>query len=89
MDVSALKVNQHVSVAALPTIANVTILDDSEGIVAVVVPPRAEETPAVVEAAPEAAAAEPEVIKKGKEASAAEEPAAKEKGAKEKGAKEK
>jgi large subunit ribosomal protein L25 len=87
LDVSSLKVNQHVAVAALPMSAKVKILDDPEGIVAVVVPPRVEEVAAPVEAAPEAAA-EPEVIKKGKEAAATEEPASKEK-EKEKGAKEK
>jgi large subunit ribosomal protein L25 len=83
VDVSALQVNQHVSVAVLPVSDKVKILDDPEGIVAIVVPPRAEETPAPAEAVPEAAA-EPEVIKKGKEAGAAEEPASREKGAKEK-----
>jgi large subunit ribosomal protein L25 len=88
VDVSPLKVNQHVSVAELPANDKVKILDDPDGIVAIVVPPRAEETPAPVEGAPEAVA-EPEVIKKGKEAAPADEPAAKEKGAKEKGAKEK
>jgi large subunit ribosomal protein L25 len=88
VDIAPLKVNQHVSVAALPANDRVKILDDPEGIVAVVVPPRAEETPVAAEAAPEAAA-EPEVIKKGKEAGPAEEPASKDKGAKDKGAKEK
>jgi large subunit ribosomal protein L25 len=83
VDVSHLNVNQHVSVSALPANEKVKILDDPDGIVAVVVPPRVEETAAPAEAAPEAAA-EPEVIKKGKEAAGSEEPAPKEKGGKEK-----
>jgi large subunit ribosomal protein L25 len=83
VDVTALKVNEHVSVSALPVSDKAKILDDPDGIIAVVVPPRAEETPVAAEAAPEAAA-EPEVIKKGKESSSAEEPASKDKGAKEK-----
>ncbi len=85
VDVTALKVNQHVSVASLAVSAKVKILDDADGIIAVVVPPRAEEEVAApAEAAPEAAAAEPEVITKGKEAAGPEEAAPKEKGAKEK-----
>ena len=82
VDVTGLKVNQHVSVSSLPASDKVKILEEPDGIVAVVVPPRVEETAVPAEAAPEAA--EPEVIKKGKEAAASEEPPPKEKGAKEK-----
>ncbi len=83
VDVSSLKINQHVSVSSLPVSDRVTILDDPDGIIALVAAPRAEEVAAPAEAAPEAAA-EPEVIKKGKEAAGTEEAAPKEKGAKEK-----
>ncbi len=91
VDVTSLKVNQHVSVAALTVSGKVKILDEPDGIIAVVVPPRAEEEVApAAEVAPEAAAAEPEVIKKGKEAAGAEEAAPKDKAEKpEKGSKEK
>jgi len=88
LDIAALQVNQHVSVSALPVSDRVKILDDADAIIVVVVPPKAEEVVAPVEGAPEAAA-EPEVIKKGKEAAGSEEAAPKEKGAKEKGTKEK
>ncbi|HKQ59692.1 MAG TPA: 50S ribosomal protein L25 [Candidatus Polarisedimenticolaceae bacterium] len=69
VDVSALLINQHVSVADLHAGEGVRIVDEPQTIIAVVTPPRAEElpTPAAGEAAA-AAPAEPEVIKKGKEA---------------------
>ncbi|HZN54430.1 MAG TPA: 50S ribosomal protein L25 [Candidatus Polarisedimenticolaceae bacterium] len=67
LDVSALNLNQHLSVRDLPSRDRVTILAEPEAIVCVVAIPKEEAAP-VVEEAPEAAAAEPEVIKKGKEA---------------------
>lgn len=71
VDVSALRMNQNLSVADLPALEGVKVLEDPESILCVVAPPRAEEAPAAaVEEAP--AAAEPEVIKKGKEAAAEE-----------------
>lgn len=81
LDVSALHLNQHVTVADLVAGEGVRILDPPESIVAVVVPPKAEETVAAA-AAPEeaeAAAKEPEVIKKGKEGEPAAEASAKDK----------
>jgi large subunit ribosomal protein L25 len=66
LDVSALHLNQHLSVKDLPARERVTILDDPESIVCVVAVPKEEAAPVVEEAAVEAA--EPEVIKKGKEA---------------------
>ncbi len=84
VDISSLQVHQHVSVSSLPASDKVKILDDQDGIIAAVVPPRAEETPVAVEGAVEAAPAEPEVIKKGKEAAGGAEPAAKDKGGKDK-----
>lgn len=84
VDVAALHVNQHIAVSDLAVPAKVRVLDDPEGIIVVVAPPRVEETAAPVEGEAAVEAQEPEVIKKGKEASAEEEPPAKEKGAKEK-----
>jgi large subunit ribosomal protein L25 len=85
VDVSALHLNQHVSVSDLHAGEGVRILDAPESIVAVVVPPKAEETAAATPEEAEAASKEPELIKKGKEtepgaeASAKDKPQAKEK----------
>jgi len=68
LDVTALRLNQHLSVKDLPARDRVTILDDPESIVCVVAMPKEEAAPVVEEAA--ATAAEPEVIKKGKEPAA-------------------
>jgi large subunit ribosomal protein L25 len=65
VDVTALRLNQHLSVKDLPVRERVTILEDPEAIVCVVAVPKEEAAPVVEEAA--ATAAEPEVIKKGKE----------------------
>ena len=70
LDVTALRLNQHFSVKDLPARERVTILDDPESIVCVVAIPKEEAAPVVEEAA--ATAAEPEVIKKGKEPAAEE-----------------
>jgi large subunit ribosomal protein L25 len=72
VDISALRINQHVSVRDLARPEAVLVLDDAERIVAVVVAPRLEEEPVPAEAEEAAATAEPEVEKKGKEAAAAE-----------------
>lgn len=63
VDVTALRLNQHLSVKDLPARDRVTVLDDPEAIVCVVAVPKEEAAPVVEEAA--ATAAEPEVIKKG------------------------
>jgi large subunit ribosomal protein L25 len=70
VDVSAMALNDSLSVADLPAGERYRILDDPGQTVCQVAVPRAEEAPAAAEAeAPAAAAAaEPEVIKKGKEA---------------------
>lgn len=68
LDVTALRLNQHLSVKDLPARERVTILDDPESIVCVVAVPKEEAAPVVEEAA--ATAAEPELIKKGKEPAA-------------------
>lgn len=70
VDVTALHVNQHVSVKDLVTPEGVEVLDEPEAIVAVVALPKAEVVAAPAEATEEAVAApaEPEVAKKGKEA---------------------
>jgi large subunit ribosomal protein L25 len=73
VDISALHVNQHVSVKDLPAADNVRVLDDGEQIIAVVMAPKAEEAPAA-EAAAEAPA-EPELVRKGKEPETPSEPA--------------
>jgi large subunit ribosomal protein L25 len=65
LDVSALRLNQHLSVKDLPARDRVTVLEDAESIVCVVAIPKEEAAPVVEEAA--VTAAEPEVIKKGKE----------------------
>ena len=70
LDVTALRLNQHFSVKDLPARERVTILDDPESIVCVVAIPKEEAAPVVEEAA--ATAAEPELIKKGKEPAAEE-----------------
>jgi len=65
LDITALHLNQHLSVKDLPTRERVTIVDDPEAIVCVVAVPKEEAAPVVEEVA--ATTAEPEVIKKGKE----------------------
>jgi large subunit ribosomal protein L25 len=66
VDVTGLHLNQHLAVKDLPVKDRVKILDDAESIVCVVAVPKEEAAPVVEEAA--ATTAEPEVIKKGKEA---------------------
>ncbi len=66
LDVTALRLNQHLSVKDVPARERVTILDDPEAIVCVVAMPKEEAAPVVEEVV--AATVEPEVIKKGKEA---------------------
>jgi len=63
VDVSALKINDYIRVKNIHTDAKVKILSDPEVVIVTIVPPIKEEVP--VEATVEAAA-EPEVIKKGK-----------------------
>jgi large subunit ribosomal protein L25 len=79
VDVSALHVGQHLSVKNIPVTTNVEILDDPDSIVCVVAVPREEAAPVVEEAAEPAAAtaAEPELIKKGKETAGEESEAGK------------
>jgi len=69
LDVTALHVNQHLSIKDIPGVEHLHILDDPEQIVAVVSHAKAEEVPAAAEAQP---AAEPEVLKKGKDAAEGE-----------------
>jgi large subunit ribosomal protein L25 len=88
VDVSDLSMGKHVRVADIKAPERVTILTEPDVVIVHVVMPRAEEEPvaaAAAEAAPVegAAAAEPEVIKKGKTAAEGE-PAAEEKGAEKK-----
>jgi len=69
VDVSGLHINQNVSVADLPVTEGVRILDEPSTVIAVVVPPRTEAVAVEEEEAePTEEGAEPEVIKKGKEA---------------------
>ena len=82
VDVSALHIGQHVSVGDLDPGERVKILEDEHTIIAGVMAPRAEAEVAEAEAEEEAEVpteegAEPEVIKKGKEAAEGEEGAAK------------
>ncbi len=66
LDVSELRLNHHLSVKDIPSRERVTVMDDPESIVCVVAIPKEEAAPVVEEAAE--VVAEPEVIKKGKEA---------------------
>jgi large subunit ribosomal protein L25 len=70
LDVTALRLNQHLSVKDIPVRERVTVLDDPETVVCVVAVPKEEAAPVVEEVAE--TAAEPEVIKKGKETAADE-----------------
>jgi len=70
VDVSGLQINQNVAVSDIPVEDGVRIVDEPETVIAVVVPPRAEAVVVEEEAAPTEEDAEPEVIKKGKEAEA-------------------
>lgn len=67
-DVSGLKLNQHVAIKDLGVGEGVTISDDEETIIAVVVPPKAEVEEEPEEAEEVAEGAEPEVAAKGKDA---------------------
>ncbi len=70
VDVSALHINQHVSVSDLMGTEDLVLLDDPAQILAVVVAPKVEEAATAEEeeeAEAEAAEGEPEVAKKGKE----------------------
>jgi large subunit ribosomal protein L25 len=64
VDVSQLKINDYIRVRNLPVDPKVRIISDPEIVIVTIVPPVKEEV--VVEAAPVAGPAEPEVIKKGK-----------------------
>jgi large subunit ribosomal protein L25 len=79
IDVSELVLNQSIRVRDLPENPKWKALSDPETMVVHVVLPKVEEAPAVVEAAVAApgAAAEPEVIKKGRTDKEGEEPAKK------------
>jgi large subunit ribosomal protein L25 len=84
VDISNLEIGKHVRVADIQAPDKVKILTEPDIVIAHVVAPRAEEVAVVAEAAPaaEGAAAEPEVIKKGKavaEGETPEEPKAAEK----------
>jgi large subunit ribosomal protein L25 len=65
VEVSHLKINDYIRVKNLPIDPKVKILSDGEVVIVTIVPPVKEEVVLPVEGAP-AAAAEPEVIKKGK-----------------------
>ena len=74
LDVSAMKINDHMSVADLPKSDKFTLLSDPGLTVVIVAPPAKEEaaaTPGVEAAAP--LPSEPEVIKKGKQMAEGEE----------------
>ena len=66
IDVSALKIGDHLSVADIPKNERYKVLSETGVILAVCSPPAKEETPAAAAAEVTAAPAEPEVIKKGK-----------------------
>jgi large subunit ribosomal protein L25 len=76
IDVSPLKIGDHLRVSDLPRNDRYRILTDPEQILVVVSPPAKEEAPVVVAEAAPAAPAEPEVIKKGKAAAEGVEAAA-------------
>jgi large subunit ribosomal protein L25 len=64
VDITGLKINDYIRVKNIKTDAKVKILTDPEVVIVTIVPPIKEEVP--VEVAAVEAAAEPEVIKKGK-----------------------
>jgi large subunit ribosomal protein L25 len=68
VDVSALELGKHLRVSDLQVPPRVTLLTDPDVVLVHIVAPRAEVAPAAEAAPAEAAAAEPEVIKKGKPA---------------------
>jgi large subunit ribosomal protein L25 len=75
IDASEVHVGQHLSIRDIKVPDRIRILDDPDQTVLVIAMPKAEEvpTPVAVEGAPaEAVPAEPEVIKKGKEAAETE-----------------
>lgn len=72
IDVTELKIGDHVRVKDLVISDKIKILNDPESVVVAVEHPRAEELPAAAAAAVPEAEAEPEVIKKGKAATAEE-----------------
>jgi large subunit ribosomal protein L25 len=77
LDVSAMKINDHLSVADLAKSDKFTILSDPGTIVVVIAPPAKEEVAAAAPGAEAAAPSptEPEVIKKGKQLAEGEEKA--------------
>ena len=68
IDATEVHVGQHLSVRDIKVSDKIKILDDPDQTVLVVALPRAEEAPAAAAVVAEAAPSEPEVIKKGKEA---------------------
>lgn len=85
IDVAPLKIGDHLRVSDIARSERYKILDDPEQILVVVSPPAKEEAPApAAEVAAPAAPAEPEVIKKGKQAAEGETEAVEE-GGEEKG----
>jgi large subunit ribosomal protein L25 len=68
IEVSALELGKHMRASELQVPPRVTLLTDPEVVIVHVVAPRAEVAPVAEEVPAEAAAAEPEVIKKGKTA---------------------
>jgi len=75
VDVSALEIGDSLHVRDLSVPEGVTMLTDGDQPIATVVPPTVYEAPVVAEVAAPAAAAEPEVIAKGKEEKKEEEEA--------------
>ena len=74
IDVTPLKIGDHLGVSDLPKNDRYRILSDPDQILVVVSPPAKEEVPVAAAEAAAAAPAEPEVIKKGKVAAEGAEP---------------
>ena len=68
IDVSPLKIGDHLRISDIPSDERYKMLDDADQILVVISPPAKEEVAAPVAEAVAAAPAEPEVIKKGKAA---------------------
>ncbi len=77
VDVSALMIGQSIRAGEIPLTGSMTLVSNADSVISHIVTMRAEEVATPVEGAAPAAAAEPEVLKKGKKEEEGAEPAAK------------
>lgn len=77
VDVSALMIGQSIRAGEIPLTGSMTLVSNADSVISHIVTMRAEEVAATPEGGAPAAAAEPEVVKKGKKEEEGAEPAAK------------